>query len=592
MSSASVLRKYHQRPKSSPHDAICPICRERKVSEVWRINGVRVCRQCARRFILRRFAVLQPEFFAALELIVVEYRNKDIMIKRETRPLKPNRRTFIKTAVGVAAVGGAAFLAPRPSQSQTAKARVVKGKATRSGKDHEVDRSGIIHFRNMHKSDVGEGFPPDEDKRVTLENWAYTSTAHWRYTHLNFDHVFKTTRVDRGNGRIWTLPRKMINPEALLQATVLWGRSRELARRITVAEWLKLSEIDSLVAAHDGHIVAEIYCGKMRSNTAHPIWCGGKSVVASLMACYLADGTLNRDSEITDYLPELKKTAFKGATLGQVMDQTTGVLAREAVPLDEFEAMSPEERKHWDWGTAEFQRANHALAINSRASGLFPKLPNEPVMGIYDFIYTLKENNWAHGTRFEYKDVNNFVAQLALERKTRTPFLTHLKRQMRALGFENNPIVLLDQIGTPVGGFGLAFATRDWLRWGEMMRTSGRIGGGVVLPGIERMVETIVKDTGADRLKASGFYAGPWPNPGYKAFHWTNFNHPGAGVVFDGVGGWHQRCSVDHTNKNTVVITGSFWDSAPDKLARKDTGDTIELSDWSFVNEVLPALTR
>ena len=140
-----------------------------------------------------------------------------------------------------------------------------------------------MYHREMHTSDVMKGSPPPLDKRVTLENWTYT-TDKWRWTHLNAHRVFRTAKIDRGIGPTWVLPRKMVDPDELHRAKVLWGATKEKARKISVGEWLQRNEIDSLVALVDGHIAAEIYTGEMTPQTPHNMWCGAKSVITTVMA--------------------------------------------------------------------------------------------------------------------------------------------------------------------------------------------------------------------------------------------------------------------------------------------------------------------
>lgn len=53
-----------------------------------------------------------------------------------------------------------------------------------------------------------KGFPPPLDQRVTLDNWAYSSTGHWRWAHLNPDRLFKTVQIESGDTPVWVLGYK------------------------------------------------------------------------------------------------------------------------------------------------------------------------------------------------------------------------------------------------------------------------------------------------------------------------------------------------------------------------------------------------
>jgi CubicO group peptidase (beta-lactamase class C family) len=139
-----------------------------------------------------------------------------------------------------------------------------------------------------------EGCPPPPDKRVTHANWAET-IASIRWTHLNADRVFKTVPIEQDDTPVWVLPRKMLDPAKLDRAQVRWGESLDTSERVSVKEWLLMSETDALVILHHGKIVSEQYFGKMTPQTRHAIWCGSKSFLATILAPYIAHGTLDED---------------------------------------------------------------------------------------------------------------------------------------------------------------------------------------------------------------------------------------------------------------------------------------------------------
>ena len=154
----------------------------------------------------------------------------------------------------------------------------------------------------------------------------------------------------------------MLDPQTLHRAQVLWGETRASAKRISVSEWLNRSQIDALVALHDGHVVAEIYCGEMTSLTPHIIWCGSKAVLATVLAPFLLDGTLDEKAQVTEYVPECERTAFKGATIRQPLDQMTGVRCDDWIEPEKYEKLGPAAQRDWNFGTPEFRRANNGYA--------------------------------------------------------------------------------------------------------------------------------------------------------------------------------------------------------------------------------------
>ena len=484
-----------------------------------------------------------------------------------------SRRAFLTTTGAITASGGTLA----SCNSTTAQSASLQA-------EH-----GVVYHQEFHKTDLMKGFPPPRDKRVTWENWSET-TGGLRYAHQNPDVVFRTVPIERGDGPVWVLPRKMLVPERVHSAQVLWGENEASAKRISVREWLNRSQTDALVALHDGHIVAEIYCGEMTSRTPHIIWCGSKAVLATVLAPFLLDSTLDETARVTEYVPEFENTAFKGATIRQLLDQMTGIQFDDWIEPDKYEKLEPAAQREWNFGTPEFRRANNGYARSSRALGMFPQLSHESNTGYYDLLLGLAKQGRPHGESFKYSDYNPMALQLILERVTGTSYVEHLGKLVRELGFERDATLILDPIGTPIGNYGLALTPRDWTRWGQMLCNHGRVGGGRVLSGMRELVEDIQRNPGPERLK--GRWSTPMPNIGYRSQFWTASGVRGRNPLIQGWGWCLQKCVVDLERKNVVVKMSTFWDQDPENLRNKETPGHGDLAIWSFMEEVLPELTE
>jgi CubicO group peptidase (beta-lactamase class C family) len=485
-----------------------------------------------------------------------------------------SRRLFLMSTGAFAATGEAAAL-DRDAEATFAQATPPQ------------TEDGIVCHEEMHEMDVMKGFPPPRDKRVTWQNWSET-TARLRYAHLNPAFVFRTVPIERGDGPVWVLPRKMLDRQKLHRAEVLWGETEASAGRISVREWLNRSQTDALVALHDGHIVAEVYCGEMTPRTPHIIWCGSKAVLATVLAPFLVDGTLDEGAQVTHYFRKFGETAFNGATIRDLLDQMTGVRCDDWIEPEEFAKLNPVGQREWNFGTPEFCKASNDYARSSRALGMFPQLEHEYDTGYYDFLLGLVVRNRPHRESFRYSDYNSMALQLILERVTGTSYVEHLSRLVRELGFERNATLILDPIGTPIGNYGLALTARDWARWGEMLCSYGQVGSGRVLPGIRELVDDIVRSPGAEQLK--GKWPTPMPNIGYRSQFWTAAGLGRHTPLLQGRGWCLQRCVVDLARKNVVVQLATFWDQDPDIVRKKETPGHGDLAIWSFVEEVLPKL--
>ena len=140
------------------------------------------------------------------------------------------RRAFLTGSAGILAGGAAVVVRSQANPAAT---------SSMSAQSEE----GVVCHRDVHKADLMNGFPPPKDRRVTIDNWTDT-TDNLRWTHLNTAVVFKSVPVDKGDGPVWVLPRKTIEPAKLDSAQVLWGKAKHEAKRISVADWLRRSETD------------------------------------------------------------------------------------------------------------------------------------------------------------------------------------------------------------------------------------------------------------------------------------------------------------------------------------------------------------
>jgi CubicO group peptidase (beta-lactamase class C family) len=401
--------------------------------------------------------------------------------------------------------------------------------------------------------------------------------------------VFRTVPIERGDVDIWILPRRMIDSDDLNREQVSWDGTRQDAQEVSVSEWLSRSETDALLVLHDGEIVAEQYFGDMGPHTRHIIWCGSKAILATVVAPFLLDGTLDEGAPVTKYVPEFSNTGFDGATIRQLLDQTTCVRCREWIEPGDLGELDPEAQSLWNYGTPRFRLAEHDYARSSRALGMFPNRPHEPTLGYYDLLFGLdRRENRDQGAKFEYRDVNPMALQLILERTTGRSYVQHLTEFWQKLGPEDSAALMLDPIGTPVGCYGPAVTLRDWARWGQMVCDRGAAGTERVLPGVAELVDDIRQNPGAEML--DGNWNTPMPNIGYRSLFWTASAERGRNPLLQAAGWCLQKCLIDFERKNVVVQLASFWDQAPDKLANNETPKHGDLAIWSFVDRVLPRL--
>lgn len=88
---------------------------------------------------------------------------------------------------------------------------------------------------------------------------------------------------------------------------------------------LALTYTDGILVMHRGQVVYERYFGALDAHTPHIAMSVTQSFVGTLAAMLAVDGRLDPAAPVTQYVPELKDSAYGDATVRQVMDMTVGV---------------------------------------------------------------------------------------------------------------------------------------------------------------------------------------------------------------------------------------------------------------------------
>ncbi len=481
-----------------------------------------------------------------------------------------SRRDFLRSS-GAFLAGGVALAATDAEAGKRQDgSKVLAETAT------EQSENGIV-FYSRRPSDLMNGMCPPMDKRVTLDNWCDTTDT-TRWTNFNASTVFKSVPIDRGTSPVWILQREMLDPERVARSHVLWGRSPADSTSICVRDWLKRTETDAFLVLHNGRIVVEQYFGEMTPHTRHAIFSASKSILASVVARFLADGTLNEDEMVTRYVPEFRDTAFEGATIRQLLDMQAGIAYRSFLSPAEFEKLDQQARKEWSFGSPEMRKATHECAESLRMQGFFRKLPTEDGLGVYDFLLTLKQNR-PHGSYFDYSEPNVIGLQAALEKATGTPYVEHLAKFMQELGVERSPQTMIDEIGTPIGNCGLQMTARDLGRWGQALCNGGHVRNGEKIPGLERFVDDIMATPNSDKWSEKTNVWGLAPTgTGYRNLCWTSPVEKGFARTVHAAGLYGQRVFIRKPEKVVLVKVASNQTSsenAKDEVAARSFMDLV-----------------
>lgn len=362
--------------------------------------------------------------------------------------------------------------------------------------------SGGVAFPDAIESDPAKlgwmvGSPPRPDRIVRFDDGSYFRFPAMRWSVSNFRQLMPTVNVSRGIGAPETFKRTLRNDIDDVTFTSL-GSDRSMTWR----DSLLANYTDGIIVLHKGRIVYERYFGVLRPGGQHGAMSVTKTFVGTLAAMMVAEGALDQERKVADYVPELEGSAFGSATVRQVMDMTTGIRFSE------------------DYADPKAEVWAHAAAGNPLPK---PKNYGGP-RSYYEFLQTVKPEG-VHGEAFHYRTANTDALGWILARVSGRSIAQLLSERIWSkLGAEQDAYMSVDSTGTPFAGGGLNSGLRDLARFGEMIRNDGRYNGQQIVP--KSAVADIRRGASKEAFSRAGYkLLDGWS---YHNMWWVTHNEHGA----------------------------------------------------------------
>lgn len=334
---------------------------------------------------------------------------------------------------------------------------------------------------------IMEGAPPPEDMRLPLIDWDRPPWNRWAFQRVR--QIVPTAPIRRG-AAVSALP-------------VVAGRLDDLTWRgsdgaeASFARMLDETYTDAMWVWKDGRVLHESYHNGMDARSVHLLQSVSKSVTATAGATLIGEGLIDPASPVTDYLPELAATAWKGATVQQVLDMTTGVRFVESYDVRDS-----------DVGKMDY------------CCGWKPAPPDTDISGwpgcVWDQIMQMTHREAAHGARFAYRSIETDVFAHVMERVSgqRLPELISA-RLWQPMGAAEDAEITVDRAGYGLACGGISAALRDLGRLGLLYLNDGQAEGCQVIP--RAWIEDV-------RHGAHGVFDAParaeFPNGAYRNQFW------------------------------------------------------------------------
>jgi len=253
-----------------------------------------------------------------------------------------------------------------------------------------------------------QGFPPGAAGQVTLANWRASPFNRWGFHHVR--ELIPSADIAHDPARQSTF---VVEPENF---EMPWFR-----------DFLAKTDTDGLAIVHRGRLVFEHYANGMSAETAHILMSVSKSMLGLLAGILSARGDLDLQAAVAQYVPELEKTAYRGASVRQLLDMRTGVAFDE-----------------------DYLAASGPMIAYRKSTGWNPLEPGEAPSDLRSFYAVLTESDRPHGGAFRYTSPNTDLLGWVIERATGRRYADLMSELIwQPLGAERSAYITVDSLGAP-----------------------------------------------------------------------------------------------------------------------------------------------
>ena len=270
-----------------------------------------------------------------------------------------------------------------------------------------------------------------------------------RWAFQNVRQVLPTAEVWRGWGNIRMLPRDDRDLDGIAVAGADGAAT-------TLAGLMDETYTDGFLVIRNGAIVYERYYNGMDGRSLHLSQSVAKSVTAAAAGVLIGRGVLDAAAKITDYLPELNDTAYRGASLQQVLDMTSGVSFIENY-----------NDPYSDIGRSDVASGWKPVPPGSDANFRWPR-------HMFELVLSLDKLERRHGDQFSYRSIETDVLAFCMERATgkRLPQIVS-EDIWQPMGAEEHGSFTVDAAGYALADGGLNACLRDYGRLGLLYLEQG-----------------------------------------------------------------------------------------------------------------------
>jgi len=278
----------------------------------------------------------------------------------------------------------------------------------------------------------------------------------------------------------------------------------------------------ALLVLHDGKLRLERYGLDFDSSGRWTSFSVAKSITSTLVGAAIRDGYIkSMDEKVSDYIPQMKGSAYDDVSIRQLLTMTSGV--------------------KWNEDYAD---------PNSDVAKFNNHKPEEGVDALVSYMRKLPREVPA-GTRWLYSTGETNLVGVLLNQATKKPLSTYLSEKIWIpVGMEQQATWILSKTAQEISGCCIQAASRDFARFGQFILNGATVNGQTILP------EGWLSEATTARTSIGQ------PDRGYGYLWWTY-----ADGTFTARGIFGQGIFIDPKRKLVIASNANWAGGATDSVA-------------------------
>ena len=330
-----------------------------------------------------------------------------------------------------------------------------------------------------------------ENRSINSYNWYLPPYKYLAFKNMKV--VFATNSISSGN-------LKHAFEKNLISFDSLKIKQRN-GQTLSFQQHLDTSRTDALLVLHKGKIVTEEYLGNMKENSYHNWFSISKSLIGLVIGILAHENKVDLQQNIAHYLPELKESIWRDASVQTVLDMLTSIQFNE-----------------------DYNDPNSDLYTFGRVTR-FIEIPTlePPFNSVSAYLKTIqKEKSLQHDSIFHYVSLNTEVLGMLINKVTgKLPSVVISEKIWDKIGTANDAYIVKDSTNHELVSASINSTIRDAGLLGQLLLDGGIYKGDTIIPQV--FIKAIQK--GGNTIKFNPSKQGQeFKNFSYKNQWWHTDN--------------------------------------------------------------------